>query len=130
MPLVERTRGLHVVSRVVALLLVGLLTLCPAVCGAEESGQGAHAHADAKGGPASPAHCPEDGGNCICQGAVQPDAVRIDHSSIDRAVSSVVLSTSTLLHPITHPSLDRVPTGLAGLGDRHAVRAFLQSVRC
>lgn len=116
-------------SRVAAVLLVGLLVLCPAVCGAEEPDRGTHAHS-AAGGPATPAHCPEDGSNCICQGAVQVDAVRVAHPDADVLTPPSDLLVATPLLPRPHLTRDGSPTGLAGLGDRPAIRAFLQSVRC
>jgi len=51
--------------------------LCPLICGAEEIAHGARLHG-ATDGPSgdSPSHCPEEGDNCICQGAVQLDDAR------------------------------------------------------
>jgi hypothetical protein len=117
------------VSRVAAILLVGLLALCPAVCGVEEDGRGAHAHT-ASGGTVPPAHCPEDGSNCICQGAVQVDAVRLAHPDVDGLTPLLATANPTPLHPIAHLTQDGSPTGLAGLGERPAIRAFLQNFRC
>ena len=116
-------------SRVAAILLVGLLALCPAVCGVGEEGLGTHAHA-ASGRPEPPAHGPEDGSNCICQGAVQADAFRLAHPDVDRLTPRLAAASPTPLHPIAHLTRDGSATGLAGLGGRPAIRAILQNFRC
>jgi hypothetical protein len=116
-----------------ALYLAALLTLCPLLCGAAEFGQGAHRHGVSGGcsnDSSSPDRCPEEGDNCICQGAVPADNVR--HTGSD-AVGLAQLVDAILhapLRPIAHLTCEGIPTGLAGWGDALAVRAFLQNFRC
>ena len=66
--------------------MIGLLTLCPILCGAKEFGHGAHSHGTADGASpgSAPDQCPEDGDNCICQGAVQVDVAAIDVEELPR----------------------------------------------
>ena len=121
------------VRTLATLSLIGLLMLCPLICGAEEIAHGARLHG-ATNGPSgdSPSHCPEEGDNCICQGAVQLDDIR----SSDQDSGAVSLpplfhiSFLTPLHPIAHLTWNGSPTGLAGWGGSLAVQAFLQIFRC
>ncbi|HEU5115655.1 MAG TPA: hypothetical protein VFT74_03185 [Isosphaeraceae bacterium] len=59
----------------VSQLLIGLIALCPLICGGESVGS-YHQENHAVGHRSSPNPCPEDGDNCICQGAIQTDAFR------------------------------------------------------
>jgi hypothetical protein len=115
-----------------SLLLIALLALCPILCGAREFGHGAHRHGSSSGTSPDPApgQCPEDGDNCICQGAVQVDHVRIDGS--DFLTSPLLLASfaHTPLHPVAHLTWDGSPTGLASWGDAGTVRSLLQNFRC
>ena len=115
--------------------LAGLLMLCPILCGAKEFGHGAHRHGASDGAtndPSAPDHCPEDGDNCICQGAVQLDEVRTPDQNFDALGVPTLLDLSfpTPQHPIAHLTWGGSPTGLAGWGDATAVRSFLQNFRC
>jgi hypothetical protein len=117
----------------VAIALIGILALCPVVCGAEEFGHGAHRHGtsdDAGPAPSAPVHCPEEGDNCICQGAVQSVDVRLP----DADLFGLSLDCGTLgpipPHPLAHLTCDGSPAGLAGWGNAHAIRSYLQNFRC
>jgi len=113
-----------------ALALIGLLALCPLICGAGEMAHPGHGH----GPPASsvPSHCPEEGDNCICQGAVRPGHVRTPDPGSEAAGLPLVpdLSVHTPLEAFAHLTCDGSPAGLAGRGGAQAVRAFLQNYRC
>ena len=58
--------------------LIGLLVLCPQLCGGDGLDQAAHQHdtMHSPDGP-SPAHCPGDADDCICQGAVPAANLRV-----------------------------------------------------
>lgn len=118
----------------VAYTLVGLLMLCPFVCGAAGAGHDTtHRHQASEGSSErshGPAHCPEGGDNCICEGAVQPLDVRVPHAhdaGLPCAFAAILDSPS---HPIAHLAWDGSLTGLAGRGDHPTVRALLQNYRC
>lgn len=127
--------GPYFVRLIAALVLTGLIAACPVLCGADEVGHGMHAHDNGEATPSphpSGGHCPDDGGdNCICQGAVQSADVRLP-GSFD--LIGLPLLSAALLHtpphPLNHLTRAGTPTGLAGLGDSLAVRAFLQNFRC
>ncbi len=115
--------------------LIAILTLCPVFCGTEEADHGTHWHGTSAGNdsdelPASPGHCPEDGDNCICQGAIQSAAVRVSDAFVVALSSPLVFALATPPHPLAHLTCEGAPTGLAGWGNSHAVRAFLQNFRC
>lgn len=116
----------------IALLLAILITLCPFLCGAVEFGQGAHRHDvpdSASHDSSVPDQCPEEGDNCICQGAVQRDCGRFV-----AAIPSLSLFVHLLLpspsHTLTHPTRQGSSTGLASWGNAHDIRSFLQNFRC
>jgi hypothetical protein len=121
------------VRTLAAFSLIGLLTLCPLICGAEEIAGGAHRHRPA-GGPAgnAPSHCPEEGDNCICQGAIPLDEVRTPAQDSGAIGLRPLLGPCAQIprHPIAHLTWSGSPTGLAGWGDAVAVRSFLQNFRC
>lgn len=115
-----------------ALFLIGLVVLCPVICGAAEDDHWPrhHGSSDGRNGDSPvPTDCPEDYDNCICQGAVQSCDVHVP--SID------AVSLPYLLHlpehapprPLAHLTRDGSPTGLASWGGSLAVRAFLQNFR-
>ncbi len=121
----ERTN----VTRLATIFLIGLITLCPFVCGAEVVDSGAHRHA-ATGHDSVPAHCPDDSDNCICQGAVQADPIRLANPDLfvqPILIADAIATTAPLL---AHLTCDGSPAGLASLGDERTVRAFLQNFRC
>lgn len=109
-------------------LLAFLLILCPAVCGAVEIGHGEHG-GTAAGETSTPNHCPEDGDDCICQGAVQADDVRVPDFDAVGFPFLFAMQVHTPLHPGANLTWSGSPTGLAGWGDVQTVRAFLQNFR-
>ena len=116
-----------------ALFLVGLIALCPVICGAAEDDHGPRHHGPvdgSHGGSPSPTHCPEDSGNCICQGAVQSGDVHVP--DVDAVILPHLFHHREYAppHPLAHLTRDGSPTGLAGWGGSLAVRAFLQNFRC
>lgn len=117
-----------------AYALVGLLMLCPFVCGAAEVGHGStHRHQESDGSPApshGPAHCPAGGDNCICAGAVQHGNVRVLDSRSVGLPFAFAASLGSTPHPIAHLTWDGSSSGLVGRGPRSAVRATLQNYRC
>jgi hypothetical protein len=121
------------VRAIAALLLTGLLVVCPLLCGAAEFGLGAHRH----GAPESPSHdpstpvqCPEEGDNCICHGAVVTVDVRLSDAGSFVLRSLLGALVHTPHHPIAHLTWDGSPTGLAARGGALAARSVLQSFRC
>ncbi len=113
--------------------LIGLLILCPFVCGAAEDGHGTHRHQADDSSPErphGPAHCPEGGDNCICDGAVQSCDARIADSHDAGLPFAFAAILNTPPHPIAHLTWDGSPSGLAGWGDHPTIRAFLQNYRC
>lgn len=116
----------------VAVLLVGLVIVCPLLCGASEAACGAHEHnasQDCPEEPARPAHCPQDQNNCICNGAVRADEARAFDLDVIGFIDLPAL-VHTPPHPISHLTWEGSPTGLAGWGDLLTVRALLQIFRC
>jgi hypothetical protein len=117
------------VHTVAAVLLTGLLTLCPILCGAEEFGHGARLH-DANEPASAPGHCPAEGDNCICQGAVASDDVRIpdDHASCKSllltAFAHTPLYPGAIRTPAGSPASRAVPRGA------RSARSLLQNFRC
>jgi hypothetical protein len=120
----------------VALLLVGLISACPILCEAAEFGQGSHqcqadTSCDHPAENRSP--CPDDGGSCICSGAIQAADVRIpdlDSAFLPDSIG-LWLPPHSLRYPLfLHLTQDGGPTGLAGFGDAGAVRSLLQNFRC
>jgi len=109
--------------------LIGLLVLCPQLCGGGVSDHSARHH-DAGHTQDAPAHCPGDADDCICQGAVQVDQIRV--------LDADLLGTAGLFDSLVPPSRNPVdpqraagpPTGLAHWGSPLAIRAFLQNFRC
>jgi hypothetical protein len=117
------------VRTVLAQLLAGLLIFCPILCGAEEFGRGAQLHKHAE--PLSaPAHCAADGDNCICQGAVASDNVRVSAAEAFGVPALLAALPCTPPQPRAHRGPQGSPTGLAGGGGSRAVCTFLQNFRC
>src|SRR4051812_13243725 len=117
------------VRSTVALTLAILITLCPFLCGAAEFGQGTHRHDVTEGtshDSSAPDQCPEEGDNCICQGAVQADCVRFvgDAAGFCLVIDLLLPSASQSL---AHMTREGSTTGLASWGNAHAVRSFLQN---
>jgi hypothetical protein len=124
------------VRNLVTLLLIGLIAACPIFCVAAESAQGLHqcqadTTCDDHGVP-SPSPCSDDGGSCICSGAIQ--AVDVRPPGPDSSLSPLpvfALPALALPHPLfLHLTRDGAPTGLIAFGDAGTVRAFLQVYRC
>jgi len=124
------------VRSLVAVLLVGLISACPLFCEAAGFDQGLHqcrpgATCDEPGAP-DPAPCSEDGGNCICSGAIQAAGVRISDHDLTHPASpiSFALPALDLRRPLSlHLAWDGAATGLAPFGDPGTVRALLQVYR-
>ncbi len=118
---------------VCAAVLIVLIIACPFLCGAGEVGRGPHRHEAAGGEPAhsgAPVHCPQDGDDCICNGAVKEADVRLP--DLDPSVVPLPLAAPahTPVHPNAHLTWNGSSSGLAGQGDSLTVRAFLQNFRC
>lgn len=114
--------------------LMAVLTLCPVFCGAETDdhrtcfGDAAGSRPDEA--PSTPAHCPDEADDCICQGAILPGAVKVPGANAFALNLPSLLFVDTSLHTIAHFSWEVAPTGFAGGHDSLAVRAFLQNFRC
>jgi|ThiBio_1000_plan_1041568.scaffolds.fasta_scaffold02433_6 hypothetical protein len=119
----------------VVLILVGLVLLCPAICGAADAAQGAHRHqAPSCPGedPSTPAHCPEEGATCLCEGAVRTAEVRSnDLDPVGTLSFGVLLADCCLFVPARLSAhLTHGGRPLASGGDASAVCALLQIFRC
>ncbi|SIO62509.1 hypothetical protein SAMN05444166_7067 [Singulisphaera sp. GP187] len=116
-----------------ASFLALLITLCPLLCGAAEFGQGAHRHdvpESTSHDSSTPDQCPEEGDNCICQGAVQAGHVRFfGADAVDHTILVGVLFPSAL-QSLTYLTKERSSTGLGHWGNALAIRSFLQNYRC
>lgn len=120
------------VRTLLAVMLIGLLSFCPVLCGAAETGHDAHGHG-ASDEPASPTHCPDDGDNCICQGALVSGSSNSVHlSPLDTL--GVPLDSVTLgqvwFRPLAPLTRDGSLTGWPHWGDALKARALLQIFRC
>ncbi len=118
------------------LFLIGFLGICPILCEAAEIAQGLHGcevDATCPHPGELPASCPDDGGSCICNGAIQAVDVRIPDldSAFLPASASLCLPSHAPRLPLS-PLLSREggPAGFAGSGDASAVRSLLQNFRC
>lgn len=126
--------GCLTVRTLAVLFLAGLIFACPLLCGAVEDCQVAErAHSD--GSPShAPAHCPEDGDDCVCRGAVQATDVRVPHGDVNGLPALlqglVGILAHSPAHSLAHLTSDGTPTGLAGWGTSLTVRAVLQNFRC
>ncbi len=117
------------VRRIVSQLLIGLIALCPLVCGAEAV-EPCHQDHHAIDHDSSPAQCPDDGDNCICQGAIQANVFRISLPSIlghPFLMAEPIVPSSTLLPPLLGKS---ILTGCGSPGIGVNPRAALQNFRC
>ncbi len=124
-------------QRILAGLLAGLILACPLLCGAAEADHVAHQDHPAKA-PAdqpTPAHCPQESDDCICEGAVQAASVRlsgIDHFSVplpSHDLVSLFDHSRAFSKALAHLTIDGTPTGLASWGDAATIRALLQNFR-
>ena len=116
----------------VSLVLIGLIIACPVLCGASEAYQYAHRHDSAQECPnesSPPVHCPQDGDDCICNGAVRAGDVKPTDLNFVGALLFIPVLSPTPPHPLPHLTQDGAPTGLAAWGDSLTVRALLQNFR-
>ncbi len=120
----------------VVLILVGLVLLCPAICGAADAARGTHRHQAAPScpgeDPSTPAHCPAEGATCLCDGAVRTAEVRSnDLDPVGPLCFGVLLADCYLFVParlsahLTHGGRP-LDLGVAA----SAVCALLQNFRC
>ena len=119
------------------LFLIGFLGICPVLCEAAGFAEGLHGccevDATCPHPGEAPSPCPDDGGSCICNGAIQAAAVRIPdaHSTVLPAPVFLTLPAVALRQaPLHHLTWDGAPAGLASFGDSGTVRALLQNYRC
>ncbi|RUL87011.1 hypothetical protein [Tautonia sociabilis] len=121
----------------VAVLLVGLIAACPLVCEAAGSDQSLHqcqpdTTCDEPGAP-DPAPCSDDGGNCICSGAIQGVGVRVsDHDPTPLPTPTLfALPAPGLRQPLSpYLARDGAAAGPGRFGDSGTVRALIQVYRC
>jgi hypothetical protein len=122
---------------VICWTLTFFIVACPLFCGADEcDARARHIHetGESSCGPSTPSTCPNDAGNCVCEGAVQavcPWAADPD--------SSPPLPLPDLTPALLWPTLAMTPASPAGAdpstrcgrwADALAVRALLQNFRC
>lgn len=107
--------------------LAGMLVLCPQFCGTDVSDQAAN-HLDATHPDHGP--CPTDADDCICQGAVPVDQIRV--------IDAVLIVQATLFASLIPPPLDVADRNngdgslllMSRWGSPREVRAILQNYRC
>src|SRR4051794_6488571 len=96
-----RGRGIVVVRSLMIVNLIAALSFCPMFCGLEEADHGTHGHGAAGSAssdvPSAPGHCPEDGDNCICQGAIESAGVRVSDSCVLAPLWPLALQVPTAI---------------------------------
>ena len=127
--------GRFIVRSVVALILMGTILVCPFICGLDECACATNRHhVDGPNDGPSPGHCPEDGDDCICRGAIPSSDVKIPHADDSGLRLSLYDLTGILAHTtphsLAHLTNDGHPAGLASCGGAVVVRALLQNFRC
>lgn len=122
---------------VIVLNLVCLTLLCPFICGAADADQGTHNHLPSPcsgEAPATPAHCPDEGATCLCQGALRTSEVRLNNLVVAGPLAfgdlHLDLTSALPAQGVTQLLRDGRPTGLMASGDARTVRALLQNFRC
>jgi hypothetical protein len=117
------------VQSLINMLLACLILACPLLCGAEEVGHGVQHEYAGEGD--SPAHCPENGDNCVCRGAVQTSNARAIAPDVEVPGPHFFLAPPLLhAHPFHNLTWEGPPAGLASWGDSLTIRALLQNFRC
>jgi hypothetical protein len=124
------------VRNLVTLFLAGILGICPLLCEAAGIAQDLHgceveSTCPHPGEP--PAPCSDDGGTCICNGAIQAVDVRmpdLDSAFLPASASLCLPSHAPRLPLAPLPSREGGFVGLAGSGDATSVRSLLQNFRC
>lgn len=119
------------------LLLIGVIAACPLFCEAAAPGQGLHqcqpdTACDDHGVP-NPSPCSDDGGNCVCSGAIQAAGVRTSDHDLTPLASPTpfALPAFDLRRPLSlHLAWVGAATGLVPFGDPGTVCALLQVYRC
>jgi hypothetical protein len=118
------------------MLLIGLILVCPFLCGTAEADHVTHREHPMSGpvDNTAPCHCPAESDDCICRGAVQSADIRLP--DIDSVCSPIPahglpgILEHAPAHSFAHLTTDGNPTGLAGWGDAITIRALLQDFRC
>lgn len=120
----------------VATLLVGAILTCPFICGAGEVDHGERGHdpvAGTRSDPGFPVHCPDEGGNCLCEGAVKPVEIKADKQLLDFKSPGFPCLADFAVRPTAGwaDGLARLsPLAKLRRGDATSVRALLQNFRC
>jgi hypothetical protein len=116
-----------VVHVILVAWLAGMLVLCPQFCGTDVSDQAAH-HLDATHSEHGPS--PADADDCICQGAVPADQIRVLDTGLIHAANPFASLVPPSLSSADHRAGELSSPGLAQWGTPLAVRAVLQNFRC
>lgn len=119
----------------VALTLIGVLLVCPLVCGAGDVDCSTHHESNAPtSSPDAPMHCPDEGGSCVCNGAIRSVEVKSLHCSLGEHEPVSLDFLGSASHSPTRSlsihSRSHAPCGLSGPADAQRVRALLQNYRC
>jgi hypothetical protein len=107
--------------------LTGILVFCPQFCGTDVSDQTAH-HLDAAHSEHGPA--PTDADDCICQGAVPIDQVRVPDAGSIRAKTPFLSLVPPVVPMFDQRDGDRATGETSRWGSALASRAILQNFRC
>jgi len=131
-----RAAWISIVRTLLTSFLIGMLLACPAMCRTVEVADHpdcCEAQDDESPGSPAPDPCRDEGGSCICDGAIQADDASVPE------LGAVPSPWNSTLGPITCPFViapghhlthDGRSSGLAGSRDAVAVRALLQNFRC
>ncbi|OJW28348.1 MAG: hypothetical protein BGO49_14460 [Planctomycetales bacterium 71-10] len=125
------------VQRLLSLLIVGLLLMCPLLCQAAQMDRcvgGEKCSSTPCEDDQGPVPCPDDGVSCICAGAVQTTDLRAVDFTPDLLPCLNGWLFTALVHPIPLLSqsglLDGVPPDWAPWGHPLRVHALTQHFRC
>jgi hypothetical protein len=112
------------------LSLVGLVLICPSICGAADEGEHGHHQQTADPHDSSPVHCPDEGASCVCAGAVRPADLRSDHFDVVGLLAPALLDLSFDRHLSTGtPALPSHLATVQTFVGSPAARAWLQNYR-
>jgi hypothetical protein len=110
------------------LSLVGLVLICPSICGAADENEHDHHQQTADPHDTTPVHCPDEGASCVCAGAVRPADLRSDHLEVAGLLTPTFLDLSFAPHLSTgSPALSAHLAMVQPLVGSPAARAWLQN---
>ncbi len=113
---------------ILVFFLVGILSACPILCRAVESGCCAELNEDGRNVPVP---CPDDGVSCITAGAVQADQVPLPvPDAVGQPLPELWALDPLGLPPQAEGQSSSALPSPASPGDAGTLRALLQNFRC